>query len=132
MAIKPIRFENDTLLLLDQRLLPNEEVWLSYKDAEGVAEAIRSMVVRGAPAIGVTAAYGAALGADAIYAGDFIEFFEEFTDVCDLLAATRPTAVNLCWALERMKDLRPRPCGFAGERAQGGALRRSAGDCRRG
>jgi methylthioribose-1-phosphate isomerase len=103
MAIKPIRFENDTLLLIDQRLLPNEEVWLSYKDAEGVAEAIRSMVVRGAPAIGVTAAYGAAFGADAIYAGDFIEFFEEFSDVCDFLAATRPTAVNLCWALERMK-----------------------------
>ena len=103
MAIKPIRFEHDTLLLLDQRLLPNEEVWLSYKDAAGVAEAIRTMVVRGAPAIGVTAAYGAALGADAIYAADFIEFFEEFTDVCNLLAATRPTAVNLCWALERMK-----------------------------
>ncbi|PKN12804.1 MAG: S-methyl-5-thioribose-1-phosphate isomerase [Deltaproteobacteria bacterium HGW-Deltaproteobacteria-4] len=103
MAIKPIRFENDTLLLIDQRLLPNQEVWLSYKDAEGVAEAIRSMVVRGAPAIGVTAAYGAAFGADAIYAVDFIEFFEEFNDVCDLLAATRPTAVNLCWALERMK-----------------------------
>ncbi len=103
MAIKPIRFENETLLLIDQRLLPNQEVWLSYKDAVGVAEAISSMVVRGAPAIGVTAAYGAAFGADAIYAVDFIEFFEEFSDVCDLLAATRPTAVNLCWALERMK-----------------------------
>lgn len=103
MAIKPIRFENNQLHLIDQRLLPHEEVWLSYKDAEGVAEAIRTMVVRGAPAIGVTAAYGAAFGADSIYAIDFIEFFEEFSDVCDLLAATRPTAVNLCWALERMK-----------------------------
>lgn len=103
MAIKPIRFENDSLLLLDQRALPSEEIWLSYNKAENVAEAIRTMVVRGAPAIGVTAAYGAALGAREIYAADFSEFFEEFTDVCDLLAATRPTAVNLCWALQRMK-----------------------------
>lgn len=114
MAIKPIRFENDTLLLIDQRLLPNQEVWLSYKDAESIAEAIQTMVVRGAPAIGVTAAYGAAFGADAIYAADFVEFFEEFTDVCNLLAATRPTAVNLCWALERMKACARAHAGLSG------------------
>lgn len=104
MSIKPILFENGKLLLLDQRLLPVEEVWLEYTDYREVAEAIRSMVVRGAPAIGVTAAFGAALGAREISSGDFDGFFAEFEQVCALLGATRPTAVNLFWALQRMKD----------------------------
>ncbi|MHB8714047.1 MAG: S-methyl-5-thioribose-1-phosphate isomerase, partial [Trichloromonadaceae bacterium] len=104
MSIKPILFENGKLLLLDQRLLPVEEVWLEYTDYREIAEAIRSMVVRGAPAIGVTAAFGAALGAREISSGDFDGFFAEFEQVCALLGATRPTAVNLFWALQRMKD----------------------------
>ena len=104
MSIKPILFENDRLLLLDQRLLPVEEVWLEYTDYRDIAEAIRTMVVRGAPAIGVTAAFGAALGARQIEAADFDGFFAEFESVCALLGATRPTAVNLFWALERMQE----------------------------
>jgi methylthioribose-1-phosphate isomerase len=103
MSIKPILFENGVLKMLDQRLLPNQEVWLEYTTHEAVAEAIVTMVVRGAPAIGVAAAYGAAFGAQAIFAADFDEFRREFAAVCKILAATRPTAVNLFWALERME-----------------------------
>ena len=103
MSIKPILFENDTLKMIDQRLLPAEEVWLDYSDYQGVAEAIRTMVVRGAPAIGVAAAFGAAFGARDIFAPSFDDFMEDFAAVCAVLAATRPTAVNLFWALDRMK-----------------------------
>ena len=103
MSIKPILFENDILKMIDQRLLPVEEVWLEYTDYRAVAEAIQTMVVRGAPAIGVAAAFGAALGARNIVATGFEEFMAEFEQVCAVLAATRPTAVNLFWALERMK-----------------------------
>jgi methylthioribose-1-phosphate isomerase len=103
MSIKPILFENGILKMIDQRLLPAEEVWLEFSDYREVAEAIRTMVVRGAPAIGVAAAFGAALGARSIVAASFEEFMAEFEQVCAVLAATRPTAVNLFWALERMK-----------------------------
>jgi len=103
MSIKPILYENGVLKMIDQRLLPTEEIWLEYGDYRGVAEAIRSMVVRGAPAIGVAAAFGAALGARAIEAASFDAFMAELEEICAVLAATRPTAVNLFWALERMQ-----------------------------
>ena len=104
-GIRPIKYSNGVMSLIDQRRLPGEEVWLEYNDYQAVAEAIRSMVVRGAPAIGVTAAYGAYFGARAIETDNYNEFVNTFKKVCDLLAATRPTAVNLCWALERMQSL---------------------------
>ena len=88
-----IRWEGKTLALLDQTRLPVEEVWISYQDYRPVADAIRTMVVRGAPAIGVTAAYAYCLAA---LAGDNLE------EAKQVLAASRPTAVNLFWALERM------------------------------
>jgi methylthioribose-1-phosphate isomerase len=103
--LTPIRYADGTLSLLDQRRLPTEELWIDYTDYREVAEAIRSMVVRGAPAIGVTAAYGASFGARAIEAQTHQEFVTQFKAVCDLLAATRPTAVNLRWALQRMQSL---------------------------
>ncbi len=103
-TIRPIRFVNGKCQMLDQRLLPAEEVWLEYSDYQAVAEAIRSMVVRGAPAIGVAAAIGAWFGARDIETESSQEFFAAFEKVCELLAATRPTAVNLFWALERMKS----------------------------
>jgi methylthioribose-1-phosphate isomerase len=90
--------------MIDQRRLPTEEIWIDYIDYPGVAEAIRTMVVRGAPAIGVAAAFGAYLGARDIDADDFDDFFSRFEKVCAELAATRPTAVNLFWALDRMKN----------------------------
>lgn len=90
MAIEPIRWQGDRLELLDQRLLPDQTVYLTCKTAAEVATAIRDMVVRGAPAIGCAAAFGIVLGSSSEKA------FE-------LLAASRPTAVNLFWALERMR-----------------------------
>lgn len=88
-----IRWEGNTLYLLDQTKLPVEEIWLPYTDYRPVADAIRTMVVRGAPAIGVTAAYAYCLAA---LAG------EDLTEAKAVLAASRPTAVNLFWALDRM------------------------------
>jgi len=103
-TIRPIRFFNGSCQMIDQRLLPAEEVWLDYNDYQGVAEAIRSMVVRGAPAIGFAAAIGAWFGARDIETTSSEEFYVEFEKICAVLAATRPTAVNLFWALDRMKS----------------------------
>ena len=101
--LKAIEWREGALQLLDQRLLPREEVWLSCDSAAGVAEAIRSMVVRGAPAIGIAAAFGVVLGARARLAagGDWLGALE---DDFRLLAESRPTAVNLFWALQRMRE----------------------------
>ncbi|MSP63730.1 MAG: S-methyl-5-thioribose-1-phosphate isomerase [Myxococcales bacterium] len=98
-VLSPLAFSNGVLSLLDQRRLPTEEVWIDYRDYREVAAAIRDMVVRGAPAIGCTAAYGVAIGAMQQ---------APFDEVCEALAATRPTAINLFWAIERMKQVVPR------------------------
>jgi len=105
MSIKPIEYRDGICRMIDQRLLPTQEVWLEYTDYQGVAEAIQTMVVRGAPAIGVAAAFGAAFGARDILADNFAAFTDQFEQVCAVLAATRPTAVNLFWALERMQRI---------------------------
>ena len=97
--LSPLEYEGGVLRLLDQRLLPTEERWLEYRDYREVARAITDMVVRGAPAIGCTAAYGVAIGA---------RQGAPFDEVSATLAATRPTAVNLFWALDRMKRVQPR------------------------
>jgi methylthioribose-1-phosphate isomerase len=89
--VTPLRFEDGYLLVLDQRRLPEEETWVRCGTAADVAECIRSMAVRGAPAIGLAAAYGIALAA---LAG------EDVGAVADLLRSTRPTAVNLSWAVD--------------------------------
>ena len=101
--VKAIEWRDGKLGLLDQRVLPREESWLTYDSAAGVAEAIRSMVVRGAPAIGIAAAFGLVLGARARLAagGDWQAALEEDFKV---LAESRPTAVNLFWALDRMRE----------------------------
>src|SRR3954447_15257420 len=96
----PIRWEDDHLRLLDQTLLPTEEVWLDCLEPEQVADAIRRLAVRGAPAIGVAAAYGLVLGMrSAAVEPDRLQ--ARFNEVSELLGRTRPTAVNLRWALER-------------------------------
>lgn len=89
--------------LLDQSRLPETVAFLDCRDVESVALAIRELKVRGAPAIGVTAAMGVALGAQSIPATDYEPFSKALLAICDRLAATRPTAVNLFWAIERMK-----------------------------
>jgi methylthioribose-1-phosphate isomerase len=100
--VKPIRWDGDGLALLDQTRLPADEVWLRCASAAEVADAIRRLAVRGAPAIGVAAAYGVALGMRAAPADRLSEHFEE---LAALLGSTRPTAVNLAWALERARGV---------------------------
>jgi methylthioribose-1-phosphate isomerase len=97
VAIETIRWRGDCLELIDQRLLPDQTVYIACRSAAQVADAIRDMVVRGAPAIGCAAAFGFAL--DSKNKSDLKKAF-------DVLAASRPTAVNLFWALERMKKAR--------------------------
>jgi methylthioribose-1-phosphate isomerase len=89
--------------MIDQRKLPSEEIYVRCKTAAEVARAIKTMVIRGAPAIGVAAAYGIALGMRASKATGTQKFAAEFYKTCEMMAATRPTAVNLFWAIERMK-----------------------------
>ena len=93
------------VVLIDQRKLPTEEVYSVFRTYEEVAQAIRDMVVRGAPAIGVTAAMGVALGVKQIETDDAAEFERQFLSICAALSATRPTAVNLFWAIERLKKV---------------------------
>src|SRR6266700_3406209 len=101
--IAPIRWERDRLLLLDQTLLPVEEVTREYTRWGDVADAIRSLVVRGAPAIGCAAAFGVALAARQSAARDGLGLIADLEEAIKGLAATRPTAVNLFWALDRMR-----------------------------
>ncbi len=101
--VATVAYDNGVVRLIDQRRLPAEEVFLDCHDYQAVAEAIKTLAVRGAPAIGVTAALGLALGARAIEAETFDEFWPRFHDICTVMAATRPTAVNLFWAIDRMK-----------------------------
>jgi methylthioribose-1-phosphate isomerase len=95
--------ENDTVVMIDQRKLPAQEVYVRCKTAAEVARAIKTMVIRGAPAIGVAASMGVAMGMRRSSATGTQKFAAEFFKTCELLAATRPTAVNLFWAIERMK-----------------------------
>ena len=100
---RPIEWTDRGVVILDQRRLPAEEITHTYTDYREVARAIQQMVIRGAPAIGVAAAMGAALGVLRSSAKTLGELRHEFADICETLAKTRPTAVDLFWALERMK-----------------------------
>lgn len=95
--------ENDMLILLDQTLLPNEKRFLELKEIKDIWDAIYFLKVRGAPAIGITAAYGVYLGTKQSEADNYDDLFADFTKVKDYLATSRPTAVNLFWALARME-----------------------------
>ena len=103
MSFRTIEWRDNKVVMIDQTRLPGEEVYNEYEDFQGVAEAIRGMIVRGAPAIGVAAAMGVALGARGIIADTHESFFRQLDNVCEVLGRTRPTAVNLFWAIERMK-----------------------------
>jgi methylthioribose-1-phosphate isomerase len=95
--------EPDAVVMIDQRKLPAQETYVRCKTAAEVARAIKSMVIRGAPAIGVAAGMGIALGVRASRSTGTQKLAVEFYKICELMAATRPTAVNLFWAIERMK-----------------------------
>jgi len=105
--IRPLKWTGDSLFLLDQRKLPLREEWVECKDYECVAKAIEEMVVRGAPAIGVVAAYGVVLGAKKVAkeTKNFLDFKAKLELIINRLAATRPTGVNLFWALKKMKRI---------------------------
>jgi methylthioribose-1-phosphate isomerase len=98
-----IEWKDDLVVMIDQRKLPASEVYVTCKTANDVAKAIKTMVIRGAPAIGVAAAMGIAVGMIRSRATGTKQFTTEFQKTCDLMAGTRPTAVNLFWAIERMK-----------------------------
>jgi methylthioribose-1-phosphate isomerase len=95
--VETIEWTSKGVVMIDQRLLPRQQVFVTCRTYQEVAEAIKTMVIRGAPAIGVAAAMGVALG---------VQQNADFETVCDTLAATRPTAVNLFWAIDRMRRLR--------------------------
>src|SRR5262245_32971460 len=95
--VETIQWTHDGVVMIDQTRLPREVVYVTCRSYIEVADAIRSMVIRGAPAIGVAAAMGVALG--------MLRSSDAFDDICDTLARTRPTAVNLFWAIDRMKKL---------------------------
>src|SRR5262245_60505061 len=95
--------EADVIVMIDQRKLPSQEIYVRCKTAPEVARAIKTMVIRGAPAIGVAAAMGIAIGVRASRSTGTQKLAAEFYKICEMMAGTRPTAVNLFWAIERMK-----------------------------
>jgi methylthioribose-1-phosphate isomerase len=117
--IKTIEWTESGVVMLDQKLLPAEEIYHTYENHLEVAEAIRSMVIRGAPAIGVAAAMGVALGVKIAGTDSLTELDAVFERICSDIQSTRPTAVNLFWAVERMKSVyrKVRPEGIAAIRA---------------
>lgn len=102
--IKTIEWTDEGIRMLDQRLLPSEEKYLMLRSYEEVAEAIKKMVVRGAPAIGVAAAMGLALGASQSVGTSVADLEDDFDYMCQVMSLTRPTAINLFWAIERMRE----------------------------
>jgi len=100
-----IKWNGDSVTILDQRLLPVKEVYNTYRHYSDIADSIRNMETRGAPAIGITAAMGIALAAKNIELNSIDGFKEEMNRVCDIFTATRPTAVNLFAAIDRMKKI---------------------------
>jgi methylthioribose-1-phosphate isomerase len=104
MNVKTIEWLGDSVCLIDQRKLPLKKIYVKCKNYQQVAEAIRSMQIRGAPAIGVAAAFGIALGGIKAKTENKEKFFAEIKIISKVIAETRPTAVNLFWAVKRMND----------------------------
>ena len=119
------------MVMIDQRRLPAEEVYLRCRDHREVAAAIKDMAIRGAPAIGVAAALGIALGVRRS-TSEGAALRREFDAICEDLRVTRPTAVNLFWAIERMRRALRRRGGGGRRRAARGAAGRGPGHPRRG
>ncbi len=103
--IKTIEYIDGVVRMIDQTRLPAEKEFVDCRTIEEVGNAIKTMIIRGAPAIGVAAAMGVSLGADSIEATNFEDFYRELEGKCDRLGQSRPTAVNLAWAINRMKQV---------------------------
>jgi methylthioribose-1-phosphate isomerase len=100
--MRPLEYKNGVLKLIDQTKLPTEYITVNCETYNEVADAIAGMIVRGAPAIGVTAAYGVAIGAASICTDSKEDFFKKLEEICNVIRSTRPTAVNLFWAVDRV------------------------------
>ena len=124
--VRTVEWDDESVVLIDQRRLPHEESYLRCRQPAEVAAAIRDMAVRGAPAIGVSAAFGVALGARRSPA-EGAALRRDFEAVCEQLRATRPTAVNLFWAIERMRRRFAQAEPRARAAVREGAAGRSAG-----
>ena len=105
MSVPTIEWKNDNVRIIDQTRLPTEKLFVTIDTAEKMWEAIKVLKIRGAPAIGIAAAFGIYLGVRDFEGGDRNAFMQNLEDVCDYMARSRPTAVNLFWAIERIKDL---------------------------
>lgn len=105
MDIKTIAWENNAVVMLDQRKLPGKEIYANFRRYKDVISAIKNMVIRGAPAIGIAAAMGLALGAKRTRSRDRQDFDAKWKSMCQEFAAARPTAVNLFWAIEQMDQI---------------------------
>jgi methylthioribose-1-phosphate isomerase len=103
--VHPISWKDEKVVMLDQKKLPHEEIYYNYSNPEDVALGIETMVVRGDGAIGVTAAYGLALAAQNLQTERFLSAKDKFNQWCNRFSKTKPTAVNLFWAIERMKEV---------------------------
>ncbi len=126
--VETIQWKDGAVVMIDQTRLPLQEEYVTCRTYQEVAAAIRDMIIRGAPAIGVAAAMGVALG---VMQADEAGLDGQMETICDTLARTRPTAVNLFWAIDRMKRLyavAARPADRRDSRTPG---RRSAGGARR-
>ena len=105
MNCKTLEWKNKQLILIDQTKLPNEVEFVTLNTLQGVFDSIKDMIVRGAPAIGVTAAYGVAIAANNIAIDTVEEFKTELLKQCEYLETARPTAVNLSWAIHEMEKV---------------------------
>ena len=128
-----IEWNDEAVVMIDQRKLPGVEIYVTCKSAKDVAKAIKTMVIRGAPAIGVAAAMGLALGVRQSTATGTTKLAGEFYKLCEMMADTRPTAVNLFWAIDRMKRVfaEAASSGQSVDQIKRQARRRSAHDSRR-
>lgn len=120
--IKTLEWTPAGVRFIDQTRLPTEEVYVTCRDYREVARAIRDMIVRGAPAIGVAAAMGVALGVRDSKAANYAELRPELEEICNTLAATRPTAVNLFWAIQRMRERAEQLAGQPAEEIRRGLI----------
>ena len=105
MELRTVEWKNDSVVMIDQTKLPNELVYVKYTDYNDVAEAIRTLVVRGAPAIGVSGAFGMALAALQSSSENIEDLLSDLKKAKKILFETRPTAVNLSWALEKIMKI---------------------------
>ena len=104
-SFKTIEWKDNKVIMIDQTRLPNEEIYLDFETYDQVADAIKTMIIRGAPAIGVAAAMGIALGAQNVKTDDWGQFVAEVEKITEVILSTRPTAVNLFWAGNRMQRI---------------------------